>query len=57
MTTRQSVPEIEGKQQLPTGYDIQGNDPSTFYIPSCGLEDVDTAVHSLFDKEIKFRIS
>ena len=55
MTTRQNVPIIEGKEQLPTGYDIHGNDASTFSIPSCGLEDVDTAVHSLFDSDIKFR--
>ncbi len=55
MTTRQNVPINEGKEQLPTGYDIRGNDASTFSIPSCGLEDVDTAVHSLFDSDIKFR--
>ncbi len=55
MTTRQNVPFIEGKDQLPTGYDTQGNDASTFSIPACGLEDVDTAVHSLFDTDIKFR--
>lgn len=55
MTTRQNVPIVEGKEQLPTGYDIHGNDASTFSIPSCGLEDVDTAVHSLFDSDIKFR--
>lgn len=55
MTTRQNVPINEGKEQLPTGYDIHGNDASTFSIPSCGLEDVDTAVHSLFDSDIKFR--
>jgi len=55
MTIRQNISPIEDKDQLSTGYDIQNNDPSTFYIPPCGLEDVDTAVHSLFDKEIKFR--
>ena len=55
MTTRQNVPNVEGKEQLPTGHDIHGNDASTFSIPSCGLEDVDTAVHSLFDSDIKFR--
>ena len=55
MTTRFNVPTIEGKEQLPTGYDTDNNDPSTFYIPSCGLEDVDGAVHALFDKDIPFR--
>ena len=46
MTTRYNVPFIQGKEQLPTGYDTENNDPSTFFIPSCGLEDVDGAVHS-----------
>lgn len=55
MTTRQTTPYIEGKEQVPTGYDTQGNDPSTFYIPSCGIEDVDTAMVNLFDNEIKFK--
>jgi hypothetical protein len=55
MTTRFNVPTIEGKEQLPTGYDTDNNDPSTYYIPSCGLEDVDGAVHALFDKDIPFR--
>ena len=55
MTTRYNVPFIQGKEQLPTGYDTENNDPSTFFIPSCGLEDVDGAVHSLFDKDIPFR--
>lgn len=55
-STRQSVPlQPEGVEQLPTGYAVDGNDPSTFYIPSCGLEDVDTAVRDLFDKDMKFR--
>jgi hypothetical protein len=55
MTTRQNVPYIEGKEQLPTGYDTQNNDPSTFSIPPCGIEDVDMAVHALFDTDIKFQ--
>ena len=55
MTTRFNVPYIEGKEQQPTGYDLQNNDPSTYYIPSCGIEDVDTAMHALFDKDIPFR--
>lgn len=57
MTTRQNTPTIEGKEQVPTGYDTQGNDPSTFYIPSCGIEDVDTAMVNLFDSEINFKPS
>ena len=55
MTTRQTVPYIDDKEQVPTGYDTQGNDPSSFYIPSCGIEDVDTAMVNLFDTEIKFK--
>lgn len=55
MTTRQNVPYREDKGQVDTGYDTLGNDPSTFYVPSCGIEDVDVAVHSLFDKDIKFQ--
>lgn len=55
MVTRYNIPELEGAEQLPTGYDLKGNDPSTFYIPSCGLEDADISVHSLFDKQIPFR--
>jgi len=55
MTTRLNVPVIEGKEQIPTGYDIANNDPSKFYIPPCGIEDVDGAVHALFDKDISFR--
>lgn len=55
MTTKQTVPVIDGKEQVPTGYDTAGNDPSTFYIPPCGIEDVDVAMHTLFDEEIKFK--
>ena len=55
MTTRQNIPFLENKEQQPTGYDLRNNDPSTFFIPSCGLEDADAAVHSLFDKDISFR--
>jgi hypothetical protein len=55
MTTRFNVPFLEGKDQQPTGYDLRNNDPSTYYIPSCGIEDVDAAMHGLFDKEIPFQ--
>ena len=55
MTTRQTIPLVEGKEQVLTGYDTTGNDPSSFHIPSCGLEDIDQAIVNLFDEEIKFR--
>lgn len=55
MTTRFNIPHLEDKSQLETGYDSQNNDPSTYYIPSCGIEDVDAALHALFDKDIPFR--
>jgi len=55
MTTRFNVPFLEGKDQQPTGYDLRNNDPSTYYIPSCGIEDVDAGMHSLFDIEIPFQ--
>lgn len=40
-----------GQPSLPTGYE-KTTDASELTIPSCGLEDVDTAIFSLFDKEI-----
>jgi hypothetical protein len=40
-----------GQAPLPTGYE-QKYGSSDFFIPSCGIEDVDTAMFSLFDKEI-----
>jgi len=55
MTIRQTTPLVEGKEQVDTGYDTTGNDPSSFYIPSCGIEDVDTAMVNLFENEIKFK--
>jgi hypothetical protein len=39
---------------LPTGY--EGSSPSDGYtIPPCELEDVDVALHALFDERIGFR--
>lgn len=38
---------------LPTGY--EGSSPTDYTIPSCDIEDVDVAVHSLFDKELGFK--
>jgi len=37
---------------LPTGY--EGSSPTDYTIPSCDIEDVDVAVHALFDREIGF---
>lgn len=38
---------------LPSGY--EGSSPSNYTIPSCDLEDVDVALHALFDERIGFR--
>jgi hypothetical protein len=38
---------------LPTGY--EGSSPTDYTIPSCDIEDVDVAVHTLFDQEIGFK--
>jgi hypothetical protein len=40
-----------GVQPLPSGYEKTSGLPD-YYINSCGLEDVDTAMFELFDKEI-----
>jgi len=44
-----------GQQPLPTGYP-DGGLTSDFVIPSVGLEDVDTALFNLFDKELPLQI-
>jgi hypothetical protein len=41
---------------LPTGYE-NSYGPSEIFIPSCGLEDVDSSLFSLFDKEISPQIT
>lgn len=38
---------------LPSGY--EGASPTDFTIPSCEIEDVDVALHTLFDERIGFR--
>lgn len=38
---------------LPTGY--EGSSPSNYTIPSCEIEDVDVALHTLFDQHIGFK--
>ena len=55
MTTRFNVPDLPDQEQLPNGYDTQNTDPSTYSIPPCGIEDVDVAVHALFDNDIPFK--
>jgi len=54
MTIRQNIPApVPGQEQLPNGY--AGSDqPSEFYIPPCGIEDVDMAMFNLFNQELGF---
>ena len=40
---------------LPSGYD--GQTSSTLTIPPFGIEDIDSALFNLFDKEISFQVS
>jgi hypothetical protein len=40
-----------GQSPLPTGYENDAGSPE-FSIPSCGIEDVDSSMFNLFDKEI-----
>ncbi len=44
------------RERLPTGLEGQ-NIPDDFYIPPCGIEDIDRAIFNLFDKEIEFAIA
>lgn len=41
------------EEHLPTGY--EGSSPSNYTIPSCEIEDVDVALHTLFDQHIGFK--
>ena len=43
------------KEKLPTGYEGE-NIPDDFFIPSCGIEDIDRAVFQLFDKRLCFEV-
>ncbi len=62
---RQNVPRLGGYvEQLPTGYSLVGDDTGldsiigssgSFWIPSCGIEDVDIALVELFDQTIGYR--
>ena len=61
MTVRQSITDISlnpaNKQdRIKSGLEGQ-NIPDDFYLPPCGLEDIDRALFDLFDKEIQFAIS
>ena len=47
---------IDGSKRLPTGY--EGNNiPDDFHIPACTIEDVDKAVFTLFDKDLKLTVT
>ncbi len=54
MVTRQNIPRDSRNpvDHVPSGY--EGSVDTTFYIPSCGIEDADTALVHLYDKEIGF---
>ena len=61
MTVRQSItnPSLNpaNKQdRINSGLEGQ-NIPDDFYLPPCGLEDIDRALFDLFDKEIQFAIT
>ena len=54
MSDEKNVNDVTEK--LPDGLDGQ-NVPTDFFIPPCGIEDVDRAVFSLFNEKIGFTIS
>lgn len=45
-----------GQAPLPTGYDAEST-PEGFTIPPVGIEDVDTSLFTLFDKEIPMQVT
>lgn len=45
-----------GPGGLRSGYD-RAVSPDDYSIPSCGIEDVDTALFNMFEKELKFEVS
>ena len=57
MTTRFNVRANKnyGLSPLPSGYDSNNSTPQ-FYIPPCGIEDVDKAFFDLFEKELQIQI-
>ncbi len=44
------------KNRIPSGYD-GGDIPTDFHIPSCGIEDVDTALFNLFDRDLTLQVT
>ena len=60
MSTRDSIkdPNINPasvQDRIKSGLEGQ-NIPADFYLPPCGLEDIDRALFNLFDKELQFSI-
>ena len=61
MTTRQSIKNpnvspVNDVYRINSGY--EGNNiPDDFYLPPCGLEDIDKAIFNLFDKELDLSVS
>jgi hypothetical protein len=61
MTVRQSITNpalnpANKQDRINSGLEGQ-NIPDDFYLPPCGLEDIDRALFDLFDKEIQFAIT
>jgi hypothetical protein len=55
--TRKNIPPPEpGEVQLPNGY-TNADNATNYFIPSCGIEDVDISVYELFDKSLNFILS
>jgi len=55
--TRFNVPQSRRLGDLPSGYDGRLGQPTGITVPPCGLEDVDGAVFSAFDRGIGFEVS
>mgnify|MGYP000072357727 FL=1 len=55
--TRFNVPQPRRLGDLPSGYDGRLGQPTGITVPPCGLEDVDGAVFSAFDRGIGFEVS
>ncbi len=61
MTTRQTIKNpnvspVNDVDRIKSGY--EGNNiPDDFYLPPCGLEDIDKAIFNLFDKELALSVS
>ena len=60
MSTRNSITDTNlnpasVQDRIKSGLEGQ-NIPDDFYLPPCGLEDIDRALFNLFDKELQFSI-